>query len=96
MRPRLLPFRAEAPDAFICMKDWESKGINPTDTSEPELLADYHQGKILRDWHITEWKDGIRMELFQAEEFLGCLGCTKDNFKSIFGHEPKGIVPRET
>lgn len=88
LRGKSLPQNDDAPDAYDCMKRWESEGIRPVSTSEPELLADYVQGKTLRDWHISEWKDGIRQDLFWAEEFLGTLGVDESNFPSIFGHAP--------
>lgn len=86
LRPKELPLDEAAPTAAESMKRWESEGKETGATSEPELLASYIQGKKSRDWHISEWKDGIRMELFDAEEFLGTLGCNRQNFESIFGH----------
>ena len=92
LRPPLVESSVAGPSAAVCMKRWESEGIVPTCSSEPELLARYAQGKVNRDWHITEWKDGIRMGLFVAEEFIGTLGCDKDNFTSIFGRAIRPAV----
>jgi len=67
------------------MMQWESQGIPiPTTCTDPELLADYIQGKISRDWHITEWRNGVKERLFLPYEFIGDLGCTEDNYQSIF------------
>lgn len=85
MRPAALPYDENGLSAAAWMKMWESTGKIAPITSEPELLQRYHQGKVCRDWHITEWKEGVRMHLFVPEEFVGSLGCTADNFESIFG-----------
>ena len=85
LRPTRIPFDAEAPSAAEWMKAWESEGVRSKATSEPDLLQRYQQGKINRDWHISEWKEGVRMRLFLAEEFIGTLGLTEENFESIFG-----------
>lgn len=72
--------------ALHAMKEWESEGRALSEFScEPEKLADYVQGKKSRDWHITEWKEGCRKGLFLAEEFIGTLGLSGQNFESIFG-----------
>lgn len=66
------------------IKRWESEGKPlPASTSEPDLLADYVQGKLSRDWHISEWRNGIKEGLFEVEEFIGSLGCTKDNYQKL-------------
>lgn len=66
---------------------WETHGIVPTTCKDPRLLSDYIQGKKSRDWHITEWRAGSQhgAGLFLSEEFIGTLGCTMENFESIFG-----------
>ena len=53
--------------------------------AEPGLLAQYRQGKRLRDWHITEWRAGVGAGLFWPFEFIGTLGCDEHNAGSIFG-----------
>jgi hypothetical protein len=68
---------------------WEARGSKPVSSCEPNLLADYVQGKRSRDWHITEWKEGCRSGEFYPEEFLGSLGMDEQEFKSVFGHPPR-------
>src|SRR5580698_5732920 len=51
---------------------WEGRGEPvPLTTSEPELLDDYVQGKKLRDWHITEYKDDIKKGIMFIEDMVG-------------------------
>jgi len=67
------------------MMEWESQGIPiPTTCTDPELLADYIQGKSYRDWHITEWRNAVKELIALPYEFIGSLGCTEDNYQSIF------------
>jgi hypothetical protein len=75
------------PTAAESMMLWESTGRPlPVSCSEPELLADYVQGKRSRDWHITEWRDGISRGYYRQEDFLGTLGVrTRADLESIFG-----------
>jgi len=99
LRPELLPFDNSSPTAAECMLKWESYGIEPISTSEPELLSDYVQGKKSRDYYITEWKSGIKDGLFVAEEFylsgsgiFSPIGSDKE-FETIFGRLPrKGLI----
>ena len=72
LRPADLPIGAVSPEE--CMLNWESKGSVPVSTTVPATLASYIQGKQCRDWHITEWREGIRQGLFKPEEFIGTLG----------------------
>lgn len=67
------------------MLAWESKGVKPDRCKDPVLLSDYMQGKTSRDWHITEWRDGVKQGLFLPQEFVGTLGMTEDDLKSVFG-----------
>lgn len=54
--------------------------------SEPDILQLYVQGKRSRDWHVTEWRLGVKQRLFIPEEFFGALGLrTAKEFESIFG-----------
>lgn len=69
------------------MQDWESLGSVPQSCSDPKKLSDYMQGKKSRDWHISEWRLGVKQGLFWPEEFIGTLGLTRENFESIFGCE---------
>jgi len=78
-----------APTAAELMFNWESNGKPLGPCSEPTLLADYVQGKQSRDWHITEWKDGVKRGYFMAEEFLWELGLDAQEFESVFGHAPR-------
>ena len=57
-------------------------------TSEAQLLADLVQGKMCRDWHITEWRKGVKEKLFLPEEFLGVLGMDTAQFRGVFRREP--------
>lgn len=71
--------------AAEAMCAWESEGTPlPSATSEPELLADFVQGKKSRDWHITEWRLAVKQGLFKPEEFAGCLGLDEKEFQSAF------------
>jgi hypothetical protein len=75
------------------MFKWETHGIQPVVCSEPISLQRYMQGKMSRDWHVTEWRRGVSEGLFVAEEFFGSLGLrTAKEFKSIFGREPKAYL----
>ena len=68
-------YQADAPTALQAMKDWESLGTRlPACSCEPELLADYVAGKRSRDWHITQWRSGIKEGLFFPNQFIGELG----------------------
>jgi len=62
---------------------WESLGKRLT-CNDPEKLVLYIQGKQCRDWHISEWRQGIKEGLFLPEEFLGCLGMDEEEYKSVF------------
>lgn len=89
LRPQV-GFSEDSPCAAESMLRWESKGDSrPTVSSEPGLLADYIQGKMSRDWHITEWLEGWNKGLFLAEEFLGVLGMTTEEFVRVFQREPQ-------
>lgn len=88
LRPPNVPLDATGPSPEEAMKLWESEGKVPTSCSDPDKLADYIQGKKSRDWHITEWKQGVEDCYFLREEFIGTLGLTLENFSSIFGREP--------
>lgn len=92
MRPVEISRDPTGPSAAEWMKDWESRGLESLTTSEPELLARYQQGKRCRDWHISEWKQGVREGLFIAEEFIGTLGMDEENFASVFGHAPRESI----
>lgn len=77
---------SDSGDPVEIMWQWETLGRPlPEGCLEPELLADYVQGKKCRDWHIKEWRDGVEDKYFLAEEFMGGLGLTEENFESIFG-----------
>lgn len=84
LRPQELPFDEQGPSAASVMFNWESNGIKPTTTSEPAILADYMQGKTSRDWHITEWKEGVAHGYFFPYEFFGCLGFDQSEFEKVF------------
>lgn len=85
--PPPIAFSPDGPTAALWMKLWESEGNSNPTTCEPDLLRRYQQGKTNRDWHISEWKEGVSMNLFVPEEFVGTLGCTADNFQTIFGRQ---------
>lgn len=62
--------------ASKAMIDWEGRGIDlPSETCEPDLLSDYVQGKILRDWHISEWNKGISDGSIFPRELVGVGEC---------------------
>lgn len=82
-----MPFAMDGPSAAEAMFNWETHGKPPTHSSEPDLLADYMQGKKSRDWHITEWKSGVKMGYFEPKEFLGCLGLEDKDWKRVFGND---------
>jgi hypothetical protein len=88
LRPVAVLFASGGPTAAEWMKRWESEGVKGESTSEPEILQRFHQGKCCRDWHISEWKEGVRDGLFIPEEFIGSLGLTAENFAGIFGRQP--------
>lgn len=75
LRPAEIPYDSSGPSAEVAMCDWESRGIEPIVSSNPSLLANFIQGKRSRDWHISEWRLGIKEGLFKPEEFVGSLGC---------------------
>jgi len=84
----------EGKSALEAMRDWESYGVPlPRESCEPELLADYVQGKKSRDWHISQWREGIKAGLFYPWEFVGELGCTNDNVETLLGYTSLGIDP---
>jgi hypothetical protein len=67
------------------MLRWESGGVQPDRCSDPSLLSDYMQGKTSRDWHVTEWRSGVKSGLFRPEEFVGTLGMSEGDVESVFG-----------
>jgi hypothetical protein len=110
MRPMNIQCSAGAPSAQQAMQDWEFVGVHAASdrdvpalwSSEPELLADYVQGKRCREFTIKNWKEdtiynGIHFiegdgrdigSLFWPEEFIGTSGLTAENFESIMGVPP--------
>jgi hypothetical protein len=82
----------EGMSAIEIMFRWESWGeAVPNSTKEPELLSLYIHGKMSRDWHITQWREGIRDGLFRPFEFVGTLGCTEANISKLIGYTRLGI-----
>jgi hypothetical protein len=77
------PYNPTGPTALEVMCAWESTGTPITDTCEPDILANYVQGKRSRDWHITEWRLGISSGEFCKREFLGTFGLTQDELNAI-------------
>jgi len=74
--------KAEAPE--LVMKLWESEGRPlPRRCQDPVKLAQYIQGKISRDWHITEWRKDVKDGLCKAEEFVGTMGCNEENYRKL-------------
>jgi hypothetical protein len=86
-----IPLLKEDPNALqpeVIMRDWESQGIKiPDSCTDPLLLARYIQGKTLRDWHITEWRNGVKEGFMFKEEFIENLLNKGENPDLIF----KGI-----
>ena len=79
------------PTAADAMRDWESHGTPlPVGCAEPVLLARYVQGKVSRDWHISEWRLGVRDELFFPSEFVGTFGLTVPEVEHLFGVSVQG------
>lgn len=69
----------------IIMRDWESQGVKiPASCTDPLLLARYIQGKTLRDWHITEWRNGVKEGIMFKEEFTDDLLSKGENPDLIF------------
>lgn len=61
------------------------RGIRiPLTCSDRLLLAQYIQGKTLRDWHITEWRNGVKEGLFKKEEFFDELLSKNEDPDLIF------------
>jgi hypothetical protein len=88
LRPKNVKEDPLGPSPEQIMIDWESQGCYSVSSSDPIRLSLYMQGKICRDWHIKEWKEGCEKGLFLEEEFLGTLGCDESSFAGIFGREP--------
>ena len=45
--------------------------VNQTATCEPDLLADYVQGKKLRDFNITNWREDVAKGFLSPKELVG-------------------------
>jgi hypothetical protein len=82
LRPHKVAVSPHGVSAAEAMCAEESRGVI-LPCREPELLARYQQGKRLRDWHISEWRSGIKDGLFVPSEFIGSLGCDESNVESI-------------
>lgn len=72
------------PSAAESMHRWESSGVRITGSCEPELLADYAQGKMSRDWHVTEWRESVRRGYFTVAELIGTLGLDEAEAAKVF------------
>ena len=76
------------------MQAWESTGTPlPTNSSEPELLADYVQAKRSRDWHISEWRQGVKEGFIAPYELIGTFGLTWPEVKKLLGTVALGPFP---
>lgn len=86
LRPALQERVSRALLAEEVMWLWETHWLRGLETSEPELLQLFVQGKQCRDWHVTEWRRGVKDRLFVPEEFFGTLGLrSAEEFAGIFG-----------
>lgn len=94
MKPEI-KYSNKAPDAVECMFNWESLGTTIKECREPDQLARIIQGKQLRDWHITEYRDGISKQLFTAWEFVGVGDITIDNCIDILLTNNKLNIPKQ-
>lgn len=73
-------------DAASAMLQWESQGKSlPLGCTEPDLLADYVQAKRSRDWHISEWRQGVTEGYFLWWEFIGTFDLSTAETRKIFG-----------
>lgn len=86
-------FDPNGPSAFECMKNWESNGTPITATKEPKLLSQYVQGKKSRDWHITEWKSGIKEGYFLWWEFIGTFDLSEGEIRKCLSIPQHWKVP---
>lgn len=83
--PTLIHQNDNALPPEVIMRDWESQGVRiPDSCSDPLLLARYIQGKTLRDWHITEWRNGVREGIMFKEEFTEDLLAKGEDPEVIF------------
>lgn len=94
----------DGPSADEVMLAWESNGVPlPKGCREPDLLADYVQGKTSRDFHIDMWRQDVP-RMFHWSEFIGTFGLTEIECRKIFGLNetancvyPKGYdFPKDT
>lgn len=88
-------FDPDGLSAFEAMKRWESEGKPITVSSEPELLSLYVQGKKSRDWHITEWKQGIKEGYFLWWEFIGSFGLGESEIRKCLSIPAHWQVPEK-
>ena len=74
----------DGPSAEAAMQAWESRGVAlPAVVAGADRLADYVQGKRSRDWHITEWRQGIRSGWILPEELVGTFGLTAEEIATV-------------
>lgn len=69
---------------------WETHGkqVVPSDPQQMELFYLYKIGKEQRDFHITEWRLGVKQKLFIPEDFYGMLGMvSRSEFRGVFGRD---------
>jgi len=70
--------------AEAAMADWESRGVAlPAQVIGAVRLSTYVQGKRSRDWHISEWRQGVREGWFRMEEFVGTFGLTEADVQRV-------------
>lgn len=84
LRPTFV-YATQGVPAAVAMCAWESSGTPlPFGCLEPDLLADYVQGKQNRDWHISEWRQGVKDGYFLWWEFIGTFELTRAECQKIF------------
>ena len=68
---------------------WETHGKTvPPNPADTELFQLYKMGKEQRDFHVTEWRLGVKQRLFVPEEFYGVLGMVSlAEFRGVFGRD---------
>ena len=68
---------------------WETHGkIIALAPDQQELFDLYMIGKRQRDFHVTEWRSGVKDRLFVPEEFYGVLGMVSPSeFRGVFGRD---------
>ena len=85
LRPGLSIYQnEEGSHPFVLMFEWESLGKDyRRGCNNTKLLESLIQAKTLRDFHITEYKAGIKEGTFQSWEFIGTGDITVTNYKTV-------------